>query len=160
MTMELLIEIFGRPPNSMFFIALLAFAVSLATSLSNRFLTNREQLKAWNKEIREWRAESMKATRSGDKKLMAKVKKQERHVMQLQSKMTLQSMKTSVLWFIPLMLMWYVLLPQIVPIGEIVAYLPWISGEFPLNVFLWYLLCSFLAGALFTRLLGLSLGGD
>lgn len=145
---------------SMFFITALAFAVSFATSLTNRFLTNREQLRAWNKEIREWRAESMKATRTGDKKLMAKVKKQERHVMQLQSKMTIQSMKTSALWFIPLMLMWYVLLPRIVPINEIIAYIPWISGEFPLNVFLWYLLCSFLAGALFTRLFGLGLGGD
>jgi len=159
MASELLTEVFTLH-FSMFFITALAFAVSFATSLTNRFLTNREQLRAWNKEIREWRAESMKATRTGDKKLMAKVKKQERHVMQLQSKMTIQSMKTSALWFIPLMLMWYVLLPQVVPINEIIAYLPWISGEFPLNVFLWYLLCSFLAGALFTRLFGLGFGGD
>ncbi len=159
MASELFIQVFTLH-FSLFFIMLLAFAVSFATSLSNRLLTNREQLRAWNKEIREWRAESMKATRSGDKKLMAKLKKRERHVMQLQSKITLQSMKTSILFFIPLMLMWYVLLPQIVPIGEVVAYVPWISGEFPLNVFLWYLLCSFLAGAIFTRLLGLGLGGD
>jgi len=159
MTTELLIQTFILN-FSLFFIAALAFLVSFATSLTSRFLTNREQLKAWNKEIREWRTESMKATRAGDKKLMAKYKKQERHVMQLQSKMTLQSMKTSVLWFVPLMLMWYVLLPQIVPIGEIVAYIPWISGEFPLNVFLWYLICSFLAGAVFQRLFGLALGGD
>lgn len=147
-------------PYSTFFILLLSFGVSFATSLTNRFLTNREQLKAWNKEIREWRSESMKARRSGDKKLLAKVKKQERHVMQLQSKMTIQSMKTSFLWFIPLMIMWYVLLPQIVPVGEVVAYLPWISGELPLTVFLWYLICSFLASALFTRVFGLGLGGD
>jgi len=144
----------------MFFILALAFAVSFATSLSNRLLTNREQLKAWNKEIRDWRADSLKARRIGDKKLMAKVKKQEQHVMRLQSKMSLQSMKTTFLWFIPLMLMWYVFLPQIVPLSETVAYLPWFSGEFPLPVFYWYLLCSFLASALFTRLLGLGMGGD
>ena len=149
-----------EPAQATFFILGLAFAVSFATSLTNRLLTNREQLRAWNKEIRAWRADSLKARRTGDKKLMAKVKKQERHVMQLQSKMTIQSMKTSFLWFIPLMLMWYVLLPQIVSLGEIVAYLPWLSGEFPLQVFLWYLFCSFLAGALFNRLLGLGLGGD
>ena len=147
-------------PSSTLFILLLSFAVSFATSLTNRFLTNREQLKAWTKEIKEWREDSMKARKTGDKKLLAKVKKQERHVMQLQSKMTLQSMKTSFLWFIPLMLMWYVLLPQIVPVSAIVAYIPWLSGEFPLSVFLWYLLCSFLASALFTRLFGLGLGGD
>jgi len=159
MTVELLTDPFLWH-FSTFFILGLAFTVSFATSLSSRLLTNREQLRAWNKEIREWRADSLKARRTGDKKLMAKVKKQERHVMQLQSKMTIQSMKTSFLWFIPLMLMWYVLIPQIVPIGEIVAYLPWLSGELPLAVFLWYLLCSFLAGALFNRLFGLGLGGD
>lgn len=149
-------------PYSTFFVMFLSFVVSFATSVSNRVLTNREQLKAWTKEIKEWREESLKARKTGDKKLLAKVKKQERHVMQLQSKMTLQSMKTSFLWFIPLMIMWYVLLPQIVPIGEVVAFLPPLpplfSGE--LTVFLWYLLCSFLASALFTRLFGLGLGGD
>jgi uncharacterized membrane protein (DUF106 family) len=159
MAFEPLIEAFTQH-FSTFFILALAFGVSFATSLTNRFLTNREQLKAWTKEIKEWREDSLKARKTGDKKLLAKVKKQERHVMQLQSKMTLQSMKTSFLWFIPLMIMWYVLLPQIVPISEIVAYIPWLSGEFPLSVFLWYLLCSFLASALFTRLFGLGLGGD
>jgi len=100
----------------------------------------------------------MKARRAGDKKLLAKVKKQERHVMQLQSKMTFQSMKTTFLWTIPLLLMWYVFLPQIVPISETAAYLPWLSGELPLNVIYWYLICSFLASTLFTRLLGLGMG--
>jgi len=150
-------------PNSTFFILLLSFTISFATSLSNRLLTNREQLRAWNKEIKDWRADSLKAARENDKKLMAKVKKQERHVMQLQSKMMFQSMKTTFLWFIPLMLIWYVFLPQIVgDIGKTVAYLPPLlplfSGE--LTVFYWYLLCSFLAGALFQRLFGLGLGGD
>jgi len=147
-------------PNSTFFILFLSFAISFATSLSNRLLTNIEQQRAWSKEIAEWRADSLKATRTKDKKLMAKVKKQERHVMQLQSKMMWQQMKRSFLWFIPLMLMWYVFLPQIINMSETVAYLPWLSGELELNVFLWYLFCSFLAGALFTRLLGLGMGGD
>lgn len=150
-------------PNSTFFIFLLAFGVSLATSLTNRLLTNREQLRAWNKEISQWRTDSMQARRTNDKKLMAKVKKQERHVMQLQSKMMWQSMKTSILWFIPLMVMWYWLLPQIVGnIGQTVAYIPAAPPLFNgvLNVFLWYLFCSFLASALFTRLFGLGTGGD
>lgn len=149
------------PPNSTFFIMLVAFAVSLATSTTNRLLTKRDQLRDWNKEISQWRSESMKAARSGDKKLMAKLKKQEKHVMQLQSKMMWQSMKTSFLWFIPLMLMWYVLLPAAIPPGTIVAYLPWLGATpYELNVFMWYLFCSFLAGIIFNRLFGLGMGGD
>ncbi len=148
-------------PASTFFILLMAFGISSATSLSNRLLTNREQLREWNKEISQWRSESMKATRSGDKKLMAKVKKKEKHIMQLQSKMMMQSMKTTFLWFIPMLLLWYVLLPQLVEVDKTVAYLPWLGPEpLSLNVILWYLACSFLAGIIFNRLLGLGLGGD
>jgi uncharacterized membrane protein (DUF106 family) len=147
-------------PNSTIFVLVLSFAISFATSFTNRLLTDRSQLKTWNKEISQWRTDSLQARRTGDKKLMAKVKKQESHIMQLQSKMMWQSMKTSFLWFIPLMLMWYYFLPQIMGnVGMAVAYIPWIGGApFSLNVFLWYLICSFLASALFTRLFGLGLG--
>jgi uncharacterized membrane protein (DUF106 family) len=155
------IEWLTYTPNSTLFIMLVAFAVSLATSTTNRLLTKRDQLRDWNREISQWRSESMKAARAGDKKLMAKLKKQEKHVMQLQSKMMWQSMKTSFLWFIPLMLMWYVLLPQAIEPVTVVAYLPWLGPvPYELNVFMWYLFCSFLAGIIFNRLFGLGMGGD
>ena len=147
--------------NALFFVMLLSFLVSLATSTTNRLITNREQLRDWNKEISQWRAESMKAAKSGDKKLMAKVKKQEKHVMQLQSKMMWQSMKTTLFWMVPMLLLWYVLLPQLIEVTRIVAYLPWLGPEpMPLNVILWYLLCSFLAGMIFNKVLGLGLGSE
>jgi uncharacterized membrane protein (DUF106 family) len=155
------IEWLTYTPNSTLFIMLVAFAVSLATSSTNRLLTKRDQLRDWNREISQWRTESMKAARAGDKKLVAKLKKQEKHIMQLQSKMMWQSMKTSFLWFIPLMLMWYVLLPQAIAPVTVVAYLPWLGPvPYELNVFMWYLFCSFLAGIIFNRLFGLGMGGD
>jgi len=148
-------------PYSTFFILGLSFLLSFVTLLTNRLLTKREQMKAWNQEIATWRADSIKAARTGDKKLMAKVNKQRAHMMQLQWEMTKQQFKTSAIWFIPLMLVWYIFLPQIIPINSVVAYLPWFSEEpLSLSVFLWYLLCSFLASAFFNRLLGLGLGGD
>jgi uncharacterized membrane protein (DUF106 family) len=155
------IEWLTYTPISTLFIMLVAFGVSLATSTTNRLLTKRDQLRDWNREISQWRSESMKAARAGDKKLMAKLKKQEKHVMQLQSKMMWQSMKTSFLWFIPLMLMWYVLLPAAIEPGTVVALLPWLGSEpYKLNVFMWYLFCSFLAGIIFNRLFGLGMGGE
>jgi len=149
-------------PNSTFFILLVSFAISFATSLSNRLLTNREQLRAWNKEIAQWRADTMKATRSGDKKLLAKVKKQERHMMQLQSKIMWQSTKTTFLWFVPLLLIWYLFLGPVFGPIEAVAYLPGLFGNVPtpLPLFWWYMLTSFLSGTLLQRVLGLSLGAD
>jgi len=155
------IDFLTYTPNSTLFIMLVAFAVSMATSTTNRLLTKRDQLRDWNKEISQWRSESMKAARSGDKKLMAKLKKQEKHIMQIQSKMMWQSMKTSFLWFIPLMLMWYVLLPQAIEPVTVVAYLPWLGTvPYALNVFTWYLFCSLLAGIIFNRLFGLGMGGE
>jgi len=148
-------------PYSTLFIMLLSFLVSFITLLTNRLLTNREQMRAWNQEIAAWRSESLKAARSGDKKLMAKVKKQQQHVMQLQSKMTMQQMKTNFIWTIPLLLLWwFVLGPMYSGVGAL-AYLPGIGSEWVLNYVLWYLLCSMLFGpVLLTRLLGLGLGGD
>jgi uncharacterized membrane protein (DUF106 family) len=122
-------------------------------------------MKAWNQEIAAWRADSIKAARTGDKKLMDKVKKQQAQMMQLQSKMMWQSMKTSFIWFIPLMLLWWFFLtplytkPEIGPIT--VAYIPWFGSEpLPLTYFYWYFLCSIFSQALLSRLLGLSMGGD
>jgi len=150
-------------PYSTFFILGLSFFLSLVTLLTNRLLTNREQMKAWNQEIAAWRADSLKATRTGDKKLMAKVKKQQTHIMQLQSKLMWQSTKTSFIWFIPLMLLWWLFLTPLYtgPEGPIaVAYLPGIGGVWALPYFYWYFLCSIVSQALVSRLLGLGMGGD
>jgi len=151
-------------PYSTFFILLLSSFLSLVTSLTNRLLTNREQMREWTQEIASWRADSMKATRTGDKKLMAKVKKQQKHVMQLQSKMTWHQMKISFIWFIPLLLLWWFFLtplytnPETGPVA--VAFLPGIGGEWALTYFYWYFICSLVSQALLSRLLGLGMGGD
>ena len=71
-------------PYSTLFILGLSFFLSFVTSLTNRLLTNRQQMREWNKEIATWREESMKASKTGDKKLMAKVKKDQKRIMQLQ----------------------------------------------------------------------------
>jgi uncharacterized membrane protein (DUF106 family) len=147
-------------PYSTLFILLISTSISLVTSVTNRLLTNREQMRAWSQEIAAWRADSLKATRTGDKKLKAKVEKQQKHIMQMQSKMTWQSMKTTFIWFIPLMLLWiFFLTPTYANVAS-VAYLPGIGGIWSLPLFWWYLLCSFLSNSLITRLLGLGLGVD
>jgi len=147
-------------PFSTIFLFFLSAALSLATSLTSRLLTNREQMTAWNKEIAAWRSDSLKATRTGDKKLLAKVKNQERHIMQLQSKIMMQSMKTSFLWFIPFLLLWYMLLGPLYMNAGAVAYLPWIppNSPLPLPLFLWYLLCSFMSSTLINKALGVTPG--
>ena len=153
-------ELITVTPYSTLFILSLSSFISFITSLTNRLLTNREQMKAWNQEIAAWRADSIKAKRTGDKKLKSKIDRQQKHIMQIQSKMTWQSMKTTFVWIIPLMLLWVVFLTPTYANAGPVAYLPGIDEVWGIPFFYWYLLCSFTAGTLINRALGLSLGAD
>ncbi|MEM2119228.1 MAG: EMC3/TMCO1 family protein, partial [Candidatus Bathyarchaeia archaeon] len=93
-------------PFSTLFIFSLAAGISFLTSLANRLLTKPEQMKAWRKEIAEWQAALRKAQKEKDEKLMDKVMKKQKHILQLQSKMSWQQMKVSLLFIIPLILIW------------------------------------------------------
>jgi len=145
-----------RPFSTLFVIAL-AFAISLSTTLLNRKFMNKEQTATWQHEINKWNAEKNMAKRSGDKKLLAKVKKQEPRILQLQSKMFSQRMKTFLITFIPLIVLWQVLIGFFQ--NRAVAYLPGFSIEqiFELPFFWWYLICSFFVGTILSRIFGVEM---
>jgi uncharacterized membrane protein (DUF106 family) len=135
--------------------------LSFAISLTNRLLTNKKQVDKWKREISAWNAEFKKARKSGDKKLLAKVQKQQPAILKLQSRMMWQSMKVFLIFSIPIFLMWQVLsgfygsnVVARVPMSNVFGYN--IGGELPF--FWWYLLCSYLFGFLFSRFFGLGMG--
>jgi uncharacterized membrane protein (DUF106 family) len=155
-------------PYSTLFILALAALISFLTTLVNRRFTNPEKSKAMRKEISDWNKEFREAQKSKDKKALAKAMKNQQHIMQLQSKMMWQSMKVSLLFIVPLFIMWQVLggfyttinpdtqQPVQIPL----AYLPGIGSDLPLPIFSysliwWYLLCSLLFGTLFQHFFGL-----
>jgi len=141
-------------PSSTFFTLALALAISLTTTLLNRKFIDREQMAVWKRELDKWNAERNLARKTGDKKLLAKVKKQEPRILQIQSKMFSQQMKTSLVTFIPLIIIWQVLIGffQTIP----VARLPGIyTGQtIDLPFFWWYMICSFFTGTLLSRIFG------
>jgi len=151
-------EILQSIPVSTVFILLLSMALSFITSLANRLLTNQDQLRAWRKEVATWTADFNKARKSNDKKLLDKVKKQQPEITKIQSKMTFQSMKVSFIFMIPFFLLWYLFLTPTYFSVAAVAYIPSISGPdvWAIPLFWWYLLCSFMFGTLFARILGLA----
>jgi uncharacterized membrane protein (DUF106 family) len=155
-------------PYSTVFIFGLAGLVSLLTTLVNRRFTNPEKSKAWRKEIADWNKELRAARRSKDKKALAKVMKNQQNIMKLQSKMMWQSMKVSLLFIVPLFIMWQILggfytysdpvTQQSAPMP--LAYFPGIGANLPLPIFnysliWWYLICSLLFGTLFQHAFGL-----
>jgi uncharacterized membrane protein (DUF106 family) len=151
-------EVLQNIPMSTLFMFSLAGAVSLLTSLMNRLLSDPEKAKAARKEIANWQSELRKAQKAGDKKAMDKLMKKQRDIMQLQTKMMWQSLKVTLIFFIPLLLIWQFLGGFYS--GKDLAYFPGIGAKLPLPIFSisliwWYMLCSFLFGTVFSHALGL-----
>ncbi|MCK4478641.1 DUF106 domain-containing protein [Candidatus Bathyarchaeota archaeon] len=143
-----------QAPAATIFITILCVSLTFLTSLVNRLLTNPEKMRAWRKEIKDWTSEFKEAQRNKDKKKLAKVEKQKAKIMKLQQKMSWQSMKISLLFFVPFILMWQVLWG--IYQGPI-AFLP---GFGPLSIVYWYLLCSLFFSTLFSRIFGVGIGAE
>ena len=164
-------------PSSTIIILCLSALMALITSTINRIIVSpeqREKLKALQLQIAALRKEKdknlEKAKSTDDKKLLKKVRKQEKQILQLSSQMaslSLRQMKTLPLFMILFIVFWLLLTGRIdffihlkffdspFRADAIVAYLPWISGELKLNLVWWYILCSSAAGILFSRAFGL-----
>jgi len=146
-------------PFSTIFIFLLGAVISLLTSLANRLLTDPEKSKAWKKEIAEWNVELRKAKREGDKKRIEKLMKKQQSILKLQGKMSWQTMKVWLIFFVPLIIIWQILggFYGLVPI----AYFPGVGPNIPIPLFglsliWWYMLCSVFFNTVFSHMLGLA----
>jgi uncharacterized membrane protein (DUF106 family) len=152
--LQVLLDLPQEIPYSTIFMLVLAALISLLTTLVNRLLTNPEKSKMWRKEVADWNRELRDAQRAKDKKTVDKLMRKQKYIMNLQSKMMWQSMKVSLLFLIPLLLMWSFLGGFYA--GRPVAYMPGIGSDLPLPVFSnsliwWYLLCSMLFGTAFSH---------
>jgi len=145
-------------PLSTLFIFLLAATISFLTSSVNALLTNPEKTRAWRKEISEWNTELRKAQKSEDKKTIEKLMKKQKHILQLQTKMMWRSMIVTMIFFVPLLIIWQFL--GATYFGRDIAYFPGVGPDLPLPLFSssliwWYLLCSLLFGTTFSHALGI-----
>ncbi len=169
-----------EPPVSTLLILGISTLLSFGISLLRRLFAPKQdvnQLKAWQKEIAEWEAESKRAKRTGDKRLLRKVKKQEKRILQLRSKIASQSLgqlKLMPLTMLLFLLIWLGLTGNILgwqafppppfnsgpPLYDpgIVAWLPWFGSPLPLYLFHWYILSSIATSALINRIFGQQMG--
>ena len=167
----------AQPP----FVTIVVLSVSIVMSFLSSLINSRFMPKEHRQKVKDLQRrisvltkeknENMKeAKSSGDKKLLRKAQKQEKQLLQLQSQALSLSSKqfrvlpiTMAVFFVVWLLLTGSILgfklfnsPFIGP--NPVAYLPWLGGVLPLSLFYWYLICSFLFGALFSRIFGLTGG--
>ena len=169
----------AQPPYLTIIILFVSITMSCVSSLINsRFMPkeHRQKVRELQRKISaltKEKKENMKQAKStGDKKLLRKAQKQEKHLLKLQSQaLSLSSKQFRVLpitmgvfFFVWLLLTGSILgfklftSPFMGP--DPAAYLPWFGGVMPLSLFYWYLICSFLFGTLFSRVFGLTGGTD
>ena len=172
-------SILAQPP----YITLIILFISLSMSFASSFINSRFMPKEHRQKVKDLqrkisalskeKKENMKQAKStGDKKLLKKAQKQEKQLLQLQSQsLSLSSKQFRVLpitmgvFFVVWLLLTGSILgfklfesPFLGP--DPVAFLPWFGGVMQLNLFYWYLICSFLFGTLFSRIFGLTGGTD
>ena len=152
--------------DNVFMYAVVVFLTSLAISFVSmgiqQRVISREQIIEWQKEINAWNEEKKIATKLGDKKLLAKLKRREKRILQIQSKMFKKQMTVFLLNLIIFIGVWQVLIFYLG--NKTVAYLPFsipfITGSppYPLNLFYWYVICSMTSTTIVSRILGVPMG--
>ena len=169
----------AQPPVATIVVLSVSILMSFLSSFINsRFMPkeHRQKVKDLQRRISALTKEKNKnmkeAKSTDDKKLLKKAQKQEKQLLQLQSQaLSLSSKQIRVLpiTMAVFFVVWLLLTGSILGIKlftspfigpDPIAYLPWFGGVLPLSLFYWYLICSFLFGALFSRIFGLTGGLD
>jgi uncharacterized membrane protein (DUF106 family) len=136
--------------------------MSLTTTMINRKFVNREKFAKWQKEISRFNADKERSKKTKDKKLAAKVRKQEKRISQMQSKMFKGQAISTVVNMVFFFGMW-----QVIGFffgGGIVAYLPFsipfVTGQPPIKLpfYFWYVICSFMSSSMLSRIFGTRMG--
>jgi uncharacterized membrane protein (DUF106 family) len=140
--------------DAAFIILSIAVVIAFINTVINRVLINYfvgwEQYRVMQKEMNEYRAETMKAARANDKKQMEKLKKRQSQINAMQQKMFKPQMVQFAISFVYIVIWIFVLTPTYGATS--IVYLPGIG---PLSVVYWYPICSFFLGLLAGRILGI-----
>jgi len=143
-------------PESTFIVIGVAVLLSLMTTGANRFLVDYKRVASYRREFMTWQQAVKKARKDGDEKQLDKLMKRQAAVMKMSSRATLEQMKTTAITFIPLLLLYNVLITAF-PFDVAVAFspimFPGASTGF-LSVVYWYFLSSFAISIPLSRLFG------
>lgn len=150
-------------PTSTFIVTLLAVGVNLLFGLGRRFLTNVKETRRIQAELRAYQKELRQAVMSKNKTKQEKLKKKKPQMDRLQAKMMTENLRLMLMFFIPLIGVWW-LIPgwvggyeQTVAVSPIPFNLLVIYIQPQLNFFWWYIISSFALSGIITKALGVSI---
>jgi len=148
------VPIIATAPVSTLIIMAISIGIAFLNSGINRALINYfigwEQYRVMQKEMAEYRSETMAAMRAKDKKQIEKLKKKDSQMKNMQAKLAKPQMVQFAISFVYIVVWLFVLTPTFG--ATTVAYIPGIGG---VSVFYWYPICSFFFGLLSSRIIGI-----
>jgi len=140
--------------DAAFLILFIAVIIAFINTSLNRVLINYfvgwEQYRVMQKEMNEYRQETMAAARANDKKQMEKLKKRQSQINNMQSKMLKPQMVQLAISAVYFVIWIWVLIPTFQ--NKSMIYLPGLGA---LSVVYWYPICSFFLSILASRILGI-----
>ncbi len=148
----------NQMPFSTILLVITSLGLNLVSQIATRFFVNVKESRRIASEAREFRKELMDAIKKGDKVKEEKLKKKEKSIREMELKSSNQRLKSSFIFIIPFMLIYYFVSSIIGP-DSVVAKSPTgllIVGQ-DLQLFWWYLITSFAFSTLISKLTGTSL---
>lgn len=121
------------PPLNTIFVLLIAIAASLIATGAQRLMLDVKVVRQQAQELSRWRKELLKAHRARDLKAIERLMRKKPYIDKLQATYTAQTMKPMIIYFIPLLLLYWLFIGVF---DGPVAYLPLIG--LPIPFWAWY----------------------
>ena len=152
----------GIPLQNTLLVVLEAVGVNLIYAFGRRRFTNIEKMRRYSAEMKAFRSEMSEATKAGDKVKVEKLKKKQAQMQKMQAEISMDQMKPSLLFMVPLFGVYYLVshfvgINTILAIGPIPIQFFGIGPPIEINFFWWYFICSFTFSGIISRLFGLTL---
>ncbi len=167
-----------NPTNPALTVLIIAFIVSLITTVANKYLVDQDEMNDIQAEMKEFQNELRDAQKRGDGKRVAELQAKQPEIMQRQSKMMSNQFKPMIVTFVPIILIFFwmrssaisnlvIILPQTVywvtltPVWHFIG--KFIYGGNPsipygIGWLLWYMICTFGMSQIIRKFLGFKQG--
>lgn len=173
-----LIALDPNPQNPMLTVLIIAFIVSLLTTIANKLLVDQDEMNRIQARNREFQKKVRDAQKRGDGKQLAKLQEEQAEMMQDQTKMMTNSFKPMIVTVVPILLIFWWMRASV--ISSLVVHLPpsvyyitltpiWhalgsfiYGGEatipYGIGWLLWYMICTFAMSQILRKFLGFKQG--
>ena len=167
-----------NPANPALTVLIIAFIVSLITTIANKYLVDQDELNAQQAEMKEFNARLRDAQKRGDGKEVAKLQAEQAELMKNQTAMMTNQFKPMIVTFVPIILIFFwmrssaihdlvIILPKTVYWVILTPLWHWIGSfmyggkatiPYGIGWLLWYMICTFGMSQILRKFLGFKQG--